>query len=423
VAVELARAWKTQLGGPLSGVVVGEGKLFVAQVDAHTVHALNAESGRQVWSYTAGGRVDSPPTISEGRVLFGCADGWVYCLRASDGALVWRFRGAPEDRRIVAHEQIESAWPIHGSVLVHGGVVYCAVGRSSYLDGGIRLCRLDEKTGRLLSETTIDDRDPETGYQRKGVVRGTNMPGALPDILSCDGKSIYMRHARFDLQGQPQTPEVAHLFSAAGFLDDTWWHRSYWLLGTVMGTNYGGWPRVGNQVPAGRLLVLDDSVAYGFGRNQYIHHGAHVGIDGATIFHFKQDRDAQRRFTYYQAFAIGRESLSRDERLAKKSPKRRGAIKSHRWTSQLPVLARAMVLSKDTLFLAGPPDIFSCDEPTATLEGKKGGILCALSSADGKRQAQYDLDSPPVFDGMAAAGGRLYLATVEGSVLCLRPNK
>ncbi|MHC4156113.1 MAG: hypothetical protein ACYST6_14495, partial [Planctomycetota bacterium] len=125
-----------------------------------------------------------------------------------------------------------------------------------------------------------------TGYQRKGSVRGTNMPGALPDVLSCDGQSIYMRHNRFDLEGQPQNPDVPHLFSSAGFLEDSWWHRTYWQVGTSMGSNYGGWPRAGNQVPAGRLLVLDDESIYGFGRSQYIHHGAHVGIDGATVFHF-----------------------------------------------------------------------------------------------------------------------------------------
>ena len=311
-------------------------------------------------------------------------------------------------------------------MLVHDGIVYCAAGRSSYLDGGIRLCRLDVKTGRLLSETPIDDRDPQTGYQRKGVVHGTNMPGALPDILSCDGESIYMRHARFDLKGEPQAPDVAHLFSAAGFLDDTWWHRTYWLVGTAMGTNYGGWPRVGNQVPAGRLLVLDDSFVYGFGRNQYIHHGAHVGIDGATIFHYKPNRDAQRRFTYYQAFAIERESSAGDRQQAKRA-------RQYRWTQQLPVLTRAMVLAGDTLLLAGPPDIFSSDlsrlgraktdEPAAALEGGKGGLLIVVSAGKGRKLAQYDLDSPPIFDGMAAAHGRAYLATVDGSVVCLCPDK
>ncbi len=448
VGPELKPAWKTKLGGRLSSVVIAGGKVFVASIETHTVHALDADGGKLVWSYTAGGRVDSPPTIWKGRVLFGCADGWVYCLRASDGALAWRFRAAPEDRRIMAYGQLESAWPVHGSVLVRGSpstgsgqaVVYCAAGRSSYLAGGIRLYRLDAKTGRMLSETILDDRDPETGYQRKGVVRGTNIPGALPDVLSCDESSIYMRHRRFDPAGRPQAPEVAHLFSSVGFLDDRWWHRTYWLVGTVMGSNYGGWPRVGNQVPAGRLLVLGDSCVYGFGRNQYIHHGAHVGIDGATIFHFRADSEAQRRFTYYQAFAISRGIAGGDEQPAGTTPKRARATasrtaKRYDWTRRLGVLARALVLAKNTLFLAGPRDIFSSDEPGAALESKPGrsspqgvlgaggGLLCVLSAGDGKELAQYDLDSPPVFDGMAAAGGRLYIATVDGEVLCFRPNK
>ena len=78
------------------------------------------------------------------------------------------------------------------------------------------------------------------------------MPGALPDVLSCDGDSLFMRHRRFDLNGVPQEASVDHLFSAAGFLDDTWWHRTYWLVGKLMTTNYGGWPNVGNRVPAGK---------------------------------------------------------------------------------------------------------------------------------------------------------------------------
>ena len=422
VDAKLQKAWNVRLGGRLSSVVVAGGQLLVAQIDAHTVHALDARDGRSLWSFTAGGRVDSPPTVWEGRVLFGSADGSIYCLRASDGQLAWRYRAAPSDQRIVAYGQVESAWPVPGSVLVEDGVVACAAGRSSYLDGGIRLVRLDAKTGRKLSETVVDDRDPATGFQRKETVRGTDMPGALPDVLSCDGESIYLRHRRFDLAGQPQEANVPHLFSSAGFLDDTWWHRAYWMLGTEMGNNYGGWPRTGNRVPAGRLLALDESTVYGFGRNQYIHHGAHIGLDGATVYHFRPPNDAEKRFTHYRAFAIGRTAGQTPAPVARgKRPAARP--KQYRWTQELPLLARGIVLSEKHLFLAGPPDVLRADDPHATLAGSRGGLLVVVSTDDGAELSQYELEAPPVFDGLAAAGGRLYMATTDGSVVCFRGKR
>ena len=80
--------------------------------------------------------VDSPPTIypADGQplCLFGCRDGWVYCLRADDGELVWRFQAAPALRHIVSYGQLESAWPISGAVLVLDDKVYATAGRSSF---------------------------------------------------------------------------------------------------------------------------------------------------------------------------------------------------------------------------------------------------------------------------------------------------
>ncbi len=129
VPAELKLAWQTSLGGRLTQPVVAEGRVFLASIDAHAVHCVHAGDGRPVWSRTVGGRVDSPPTIFRGRVLFGCADGWVYCLRAEDGEQAWRFRAAPEDKRLVAFDQLESVWPVHGSVLVQDGVVSFVAGR------------------------------------------------------------------------------------------------------------------------------------------------------------------------------------------------------------------------------------------------------------------------------------------------------
>ncbi|MDP7254551.1 MAG: PQQ-binding-like beta-propeller repeat protein, partial [Planctomycetota bacterium] len=52
------------------------------------------------------------------------------------------------------------------------------------------------------------------------------------------------------------------------------------------------------------------------------------------------------------------------------------------------------------------------------LRGEKGALLWAVSPADGKKLAEYKLESPPAWDGMIAAGGRLYLSTAGGKVLC-----
>jgi len=427
VPAELTRGWRADLGGlrraqssrKLSSVVVADGKLFVASVDAHTVHALVAGSGKPVWRYTAGGRVDSPPTIWQGLALFGCADGWVYCLRSADGVLAWRFRAAPHERHIVSYGQVESAWPVHGSVLVQQGIVYAVAGRSSHLDGGMYLYRLNARTGRKLSETRVT-------------------AGALPDVLSSDGTSVFMRHKRFSKNGVEQKTPVAHLYSPAGFLDGDWWHRTYWLVGTAMGSGWGRWPNSGLQAPAGRLLVVDGADVYGFGRlNQYHRNGTHIGLGGT-------------RYLLY-AYARGpkpvKPSAGRTKAPKKpKSPRQRRRTPAAppkvtaRWSLRTGVMARAMVLSAKTLFVAGPPDVLgktppgttypyyirspkALQEQQAAFSGHKGAVLWVVSAADGKKLAEYRLDSPPVFDGMAAAGGRLFLATRAGEVLCFTGAK
>ncbi|MGQ9731973.1 MAG: outer membrane protein assembly factor BamB family protein, partial [Candidatus Zipacnadales bacterium] len=139
VSAELTPWWAADVGDKSTAPVVAEGKVFVAVPETHTLKAFNAETGAPVWEFVAGGRIDSPPTIARGRTMFGCADGHVYSLRTEDGQLAWRFQAAPEERRIIARGQLESVWPIPGSVLVSKDGVYCVAGRSSYLDGGLHL--------------------------------------------------------------------------------------------------------------------------------------------------------------------------------------------------------------------------------------------------------------------------------------------
>ena len=74
VASELNEAWTVKFRGRASQASAAAGTLFVAAIDEHTVYALDANSGDEIWSHTVGGRVDSPPTIYKGMAIFGSAD-------------------------------------------------------------------------------------------------------------------------------------------------------------------------------------------------------------------------------------------------------------------------------------------------------------------------------------------------------------
>jgi outer membrane protein assembly factor BamB len=282
LVADLGKSWDLELGGRLSALTIADGKTFVSQIDAHTLHALDAATGKPLWHFIAGARIDSPPTYWQGRVYFGGQDGWVYCLRAADGALVWRFQAAPNARRHAALEQIESVWPVHGSVLVENGTVNCVAGRSVFLDMGLRFLRLDALTGKKLAEVVYNDKDPETGGDFQDRHKTLQMPVGLNDILSSDGKVMYLRSQkiladgnRIEIgpisanaaeQGGAQKGDGRHLFAPMGFLDDSWFHRSYWVYGKNFAGGHNGYFQAGKYTPEGRILVHDDKNVFGYSR-------------------------------------------------------------------------------------------------------------------------------------------------------------
>ncbi len=70
--------WTRRVGRKASApVAVGE-RVFVSLVDEHRVACLDATGGETLWTFAAGGRIDSPPTCHGGVVIFGSANGNVY---------------------------------------------------------------------------------------------------------------------------------------------------------------------------------------------------------------------------------------------------------------------------------------------------------------------------------------------------------
>jgi hypothetical protein len=436
--VNVGQLWRTRLTGRLSQPVVADGQVYVAAMDQHTVHALNADSGAPCWNFVAGGRIDSPPTIHGGLLLFGSADGNVYCVRASDGALAWRFLAAPNDCRIGYHDQLESVWPVHGSILVRDGVAYCTAGRSTYLDGGIRIYGLDPATGRVLHQTTLAGPMPS-------VEEGTRdfafyLTGANSDVLVSEGDYLYMRQKKLtpDLREVPVpvfsskgAQDVGlHVFSTSSLLDDSWYNRTFWMYARR-------WPgfQLANQASkTGQLLVVDREQTYAlrvFYRRNVHSPMFFPGKEGYLLFADHNSNEPQivgeegsrQPVAWLPQSHIPREGNPglEDRSRGFGADKGIGYTRAEPpiWTSWIPVRIRAMAKARDVLFAAGPPDEFDPADPYAAFEGRRGATLVSISPETGKPLAEYTLDKPPVFDGLIAAEQRLFISLEDGTLVCL----
>lgn len=344
--------------GPLTGAVSAGEVVCLAVPHEHRVVAVNAREGTVRWTFTAGARIDSPPTLHNGLCLFGCRDGWVYALRQGDGALAWRYLAAPEDRRIMAFGQLESLWPVPGSVLPLGDRVFVSAGRSWSTDGGFSIIALDARTG-----TKVWGMRPDDDFQ------------GINDILQSDGKSLFLhdptRSSDRVLAIDPAdgtsrgVRPVLHRPRQLGFLDQTW-----------------------DLLRPACEAVYDRTAAWG-----------------------REDRSHLRVVAGETTFSYQAEELQELDKPDKLVPDSLSAYRaeSKLWKiTGLPVRARAMLSAGPVLWVAG-----------RSAGGQNAqGLVVAYRAADGTELARYPLDAAPVFEGLSAARGRLFVATEDGRLHC-----
>lgn len=413
VATELpenpTKGWTVRVGGRLSQPVVAAGAVIVSSIDRHSVHAFDAQTGEPLWARTVGGRVDSPPTIYGGRVcLFGSADGHVYCLRLSDGELVWSFLAAPFDWRTVAWGQLESIWPVHGSVLVMNDIAYVSAGRSTWFDGGLDLYGLDPVTGKVVHQHHFESPPPkfEEGKDRleelqakatvfkdiilKKTPRGSSRAdyksfaqsdrsvsfsmagGTISDVMVSDGTDVYLHQVRFNTKLEKRDELAQHLFSTSGFLHDPIEEaRTHWVLGDgdfsqypLPYTRYVG---AGEKNPAcGLILAYDSNATWSVLR--------------------------ERRYSKAAVCNLVATRLTDD-------PGAQG------WNVSLgEFVPKSVLKSGKRLVVCGMIDDKS--------------VIQFHSVNRGEKISAIELDAPVVWDGVAAADGRLYMSLTDGRIVC-----
>ncbi len=421
VPAKLKRNWETKLGSRVSAPVIADGRLFAADVEGHAVCALDAADGKVLWRFTAEGRVDSPPTYHEGRLLFGSRDGSVYCVRASDGALAWRF--LPRERRwICAYEQPESAWPVCGSILIRDGLAYFAAGRNTFIDGGIYLFALNARTGEIVHQNHAYGPYGDNGFpvENREVVKGMSIEGFKGDIFLADDDLLYLRHQAFKPDLTPVAlPDVKnpHLITSHGFLEAVPQHRSFWTIDTMLHydipTGAGG--------VHGDILCMDGKSFYevrGYtpGRTTWFDPRA----NGYTLYAGRYDVKAKaaeeaKKTPAQKAGKKGAKAKRRGKKVVPTAPSEKI------WASSIPLTGKAIALAEKVLFVAGTPLEFPEDDLAAGYEGRLGGVLWAASTESGEKLAEYKLDAAPAWDGLAAANGSLFMSLADGRVVCMAP--
>jgi len=217
-----------------------------------------------------------------------------------------------------------------------------------------------------------------------------------------------MRHQVFDLEGQPKHERLTHLHSPDGYLSSDTTNRLLWTYSPMYTSPHQGAfydMRLSRVLfPSGWILVEDDDAIYGYGQNRYDKPVAEPGGQWALFAAPKQSAvPLDLTAIEYRKLALsGKQTVQ------------------FRWWKRIPIHVRAMVGTEDALFVAGP--LGSPLISQSALDGKSEAMLLAIAPADGRVLAEIPIPSTPVWDGMAAAGGDLYLALANSQMLCLRPE-
>lgn len=161
---EPQRAWRHQWDhiGKLdfdvssSPVVMGD-RIFVPSNVTDSVTAYHIDDGLELWRFQTNGPVRLAPVAWQDQVYFGSDDGYLYCVSADRGELIWKFRAGPSDHRLLGNERMISFWPVRGGPVVDSGTLYFAAG--IWPLHGVFVYALDAASGEVVwvNDTTSSD--------------------------------------------------------------------------------------------------------------------------------------------------------------------------------------------------------------------------------------------------------------------------
>jgi outer membrane protein assembly factor BamB len=345
------------------------------------------------WRSRLGSQVTAP-TVADGKVFVAVSnEGCLYALDATNGKTIWSN---------ILGGRLDSPPTIHGKLCLigsHDGWLYALRTADGQLAWRIRVAPWEK---RMVAYGAVESVWPAIGtvmvhdnvaYAAAGrssesdggiavlavdIATGTQVwgknigagPQRQNDLLSLCGGNVAWWNLRLDPKsGNALAPDDARLDqSQGGMLDGTW---------TTVGKRRSG-------------------------------NGFRVGRIAADLLCWNE------KLVVAPAFSIARERTGLTPAADPKQPaKVEMAPKPEEcaWKPALPAGAQVEAISLATNVAVYAGRINSGSKPK--------GFVCLVSLVDGSKVCEISLDQPPAYDGIALAGGKVYVSLQDGTLMCL----
>jgi outer membrane protein assembly factor BamB len=372
----LKPAWpdqpKMQFDAAYRPIALG-GTLLVGSSRTDSVTALDLDTGADKWRFVTDGPVRFAPTTWQNKIYFVSDDGFLYCVDADRGALIWKFRGGPSDRKILGNERLISTWPARGAPVVADGAVYFAAGIWPFM--GIFIHALDAQTGEVAwtnsGEGAVYMKQPHQADAFAGIAPQGGLVVAGDKLLIPGGRSVPACYDR-------RTGK-----------------RLYYHLADH------------SKIGGGSEVVANDKVFINCGAAFDLESGYYLGAVGGPVV-LTPEVLFTCSGTECRALDLTNAHVQRAQESNRSSKRGSRAI----WTiDQLGSMTvppvSAMTKAGDRLFAGTANQVFAVDLP--------------LSTGTSAITWQAGIEGHPVH--LLATEGRLIVTTLEGRIYCFGPGK